>query len=121
MIILVKKYVVNLKLDKSENNREQILNSIKNKFKKYEKQKLSGQNAIGVLGIKCGDHFQSILTDETHKYALELVKEINEDKDNIFKNHCYFSYILIVGDSYEKNYYLIKYQKEKKIWKLKYQ
>ena len=104
-----------------KNNKEQILNSIKNKFKKYKKQKLSGENATGVLGIKCGNHFQSILTNETHEYAFKLVKEINEDKDNIFKNHCYFSCILIVGNSCEKNYYLIRYQKENKIWSLIYQ
>jgi hypothetical protein len=104
-----------------ENNKGQILNSIKNKFKKYKEQKLSGQNATGVLGIKCGNHFQSILTNETHEYALKLVKEINEDKDNMFKNHCYFSYILIVGNSCKKNYYLIRYQKENEIWSLIYQ
>ena len=106
-----------------ENNKEQILNSIKNKFKKYKKQKLSGQNATGVLGIKCGNHFQSILTDEDEhpdpEYALELIKEINEN--NVLKNHRYFSCILIVGDSFDKNYYLIRYQKENKIWSLIYQ
>ena len=105
-----------------ENNKEQILNSIKNKFKKYKKQKLSGQNATGVLGIKCGNHFQSILTDEDEhpdpEYALELIKEINEN--NVLKNHRYFSCILIVGDSFDKNYYLIRYQKENKIWSLIY-
>lgn len=103
-----------------ENNKEQILNSIKNKFKKYKEQKLSGQNAIGVLGIKCGSHLQSILTDEDEhpdpEYALELVKEMNDN--NVLKKHRYFSYILIVGNSSNKNYCLIKYQKENRMWNL---